>query len=125
MLLQDIRYAVRSLLKNRGFTAIAVACLALGIGVNATIFSVVDGIILRPYPYPKAEEIVVVNSTNQKENVSRGGLSYADFKDLRDSASTIQTIAAFTNRSLTIADGAGDPERFLGSPVSWTLFHLL
>ena len=125
MFLQDVRYAVRSLLQNRGFTAIAVACLSLGIGVNSTIFSVVDGIILRPYPYPKAEEIVVVNSTNQKEGVSRGVLSYADFKDLRDSASTIQTMAAFTNRSLTIADGTGDPERFLGSAVSWTLFHLL
>ena len=125
MLMQDVRYAVRSLLKNRGFTAIAVACLALGIGVNSTIFSVVDGIILRPYPYPDAEHIFVVNSTNKKEGVTRGGLSYQDFKDLRDTASTIQTMSAFTSRSLTISDGTSDPERFLGSPVSWTLFHLL
>ena len=123
--MQDLRYAVRSLLKNRGFTAIAVACLALGIGVNSTIFSVVDGVILRPYPYPDADQIVVVSSTNQKEGVTRGGVSYADFKDLRDSSSTVQTMAAFTQRSLTIADGSSDPERFLGSIVSWTLFHLL
>ena len=125
MLMQDVRYAVRSLLKNRGFTAIAVACLALGIGVNSTIFSVVDGVILRPYPYPDADQIFVISSTNQKEGITRGGLSYADFKDLRDSSSTIQTMAAFTERSLTIADGTSDPERFLGSTVSWTLFHLL
>jgi putative ABC transport system permease protein len=125
MLMQDVRYAVRSLLKNRGFTAIAVACLALGIGVNSTIFSVVDGVILRPYPYPDADQIIVVSSTNQKEGVTRGGVSYADFKDLRDASSTIQTMAAFTERSLTIADGSSDPERFLGSPASWTLFHLL
>ena len=125
MFMQDVRYAWRSLLKNRGFTAIAVACLSLGIGVNSTIFSVVDGIILRPYPYPDADEIVVLNSTNQKEGVTRSGVSYADFKDFRDSASTIQTMAGFSQRSLTIADGAGEPERFLSSTVSWTLFHLL
>src|SRR5688572_28604851 len=122
MFMQDLRYAVRSLIKNRGFTAIAVACLALGIGVNSTIYSVVDGVILRPYPYPDADQIIVVSSTNQKEGVTRGGVSYADFKDLRDASSTIQTMAAFTERSLTIADGSSDPERFLGSPVSWTLF---
>ena len=125
MLMQDVRYAVRSLVKNRGFTAIAVACLALGIGVNSTIFSVVDGVILRPYPYPDADQIVVISSSNQKEGITRGGVSYADFKEFRDSASTLQTIAAFTDRSLTIADGSSDPERFLGSLVSWTLFHLL
>ena len=60
MFMQDVRYAVRSLLKNPGFTAIAVACLSLGIGVNSTIFSVVDGVILRPYPYPDADQIVVL-----------------------------------------------------------------
>jgi len=125
MLIQDVRYAVRSLLKNRGFTAIAVACLSLGIGVNSTIFSVVDGVILRPYPYPDADQIVVVSSTNQKEGVTRGGVSYADFKDFRDSSSTLQTLAAFTQRSLTIADGTSDPERFMGTTASWTLFHLL
>src|SRR5918993_4537526 len=102
MLMQDVRYAVRSLLQNRGFTAIAVACLALGIGVNSTIFSVVDGVILRPYPYPDADGIVVLNGTNQKEGFTRSGLSYADFKDVRDSAPTIETMGPFTSRSLTI-----------------------
>ena len=79
MLMQDVRYAFRSLLKSPGFTAIAVACLALGIGVNATIFSVVDGVILKPFPYPDPEQIVVLHSTNQKEGVNRGGMSYAVF----------------------------------------------
>ncbi len=125
MLMQDVRYAFRSLLKSPGFTAIAVACLALGIGVNATIFSVVDGVILKPFPYPDPEQIVAIHSTNQKERVNRGALSYADFKDVRDSSSTIQSIAAFSQRSLTLADGSGDPERYSGATVSWTLFHLL
>ena len=124
MLRQDIRYAIRTLLKNRGFTAIAVACLALGIGVNATIFSVVDGVVLNPYPYPESDRLVVVHSTNQKLGVRRAGVSYQDFKDLRDANSTIEALAAFTTRSLTIADGAGDPERYLGATVSWTLFGI-
>ena len=125
MFVQDVRYALRSLVKSPGFTAIAVVCLAIGIGVNSTIFSVVDGVILRPYPYPEADRIIVVHSTNPQENVSRAGLSYADYKDYRDATSTIASLAAFTQRSLTIADASGEPERFLGSTVSWNLFHLL
>src|SRR3990167_1482844 len=125
MLLQDIRYALRTLLKNRGFTAVAVICLSLGIGVNATIFSVVDGVILNPYPYPDSERLIVITSTNQTQGFMRAGLSYADFKDLRGTATTISTGAAFTSRSLTISDGTGDPERFLGETVSWQLFSIL
>ena len=125
MLRQDIRYAFRSLIKNPAFTVIAVACLALGIGVNATIFSVVDGVMLRPYPYPDAHQIIVVHSTNERERVRRGGVSYADFKDFRDNTTTLQQLAAFQMRSLTVSDGRGEPERYPGQLVSWTLFHLL
>ena len=125
MLMPDVRYAFRSLLRNPGFTAVAVSCLALGIGVNATIFSVVDGVMLQPHPYPDADRIVVLHSTNQAEQVRRGGISYADFKDIRDSATNIESIAGFQQRSLTISDGSGDPERYSGELVTWTLFHLL
>src|SRR6266542_1981508 len=125
MLLQDIRYAIRTLLKNRGFTAIAVICLSLGIGANAAIFSVVDGIILQPYPYADAEHIVVLRSTNQRLHVNRGGLSFQDFRDLRDGSTTLSAMAAFTTRSLTLSDGAGDPERYPGAAISSNLFDLL
>jgi len=125
MLRQDIRYAIRTLLKNKAFTAIAVACLALGIGVNATIFSVVDGVIINPYPYPESDRLIVLHSTNQKLDVRRAGVSYHDFKDIRDSNSTVEALGAFRGRNLTISDGAGDPERYPGSAVSWTLFGIL
>ncbi len=125
MLMQDVRYAIRTLLKNRGFTAIAVACLSLGIGANATIFSVVDGVILQPYPYADAGSLVVFRGTNQTLGITRAGVSFQDFRDLRDANSTLSGLAAFTTRSLTIADGAGDPERYQGSAVSGNLFQLL
>ena len=125
MLIQDVRYAFRSLVKNPGFTVVAVACLSLGIGVNATIFSVIDGVVLRPAPYRDADRLFVLHSLNHEQRVSRSSPSYQDFKDIRDSATTLESIAAFTNRSLTISDGRGEPERYSGETVSWNLFSLL
>ena len=125
MLLQDVRYAFRSLIKHPGFTAIAVACLALGIGVNATIFSVVDGVILHPVSYPDGERLIILHSRNLEERVNRGPLSYADFKDVRDSATSFESLAAIAMRSLTIADPGRDAERYRGATVSWTLFQML
>ena len=125
MLVRDIRYAWRSLSKTPGFTATAVTCLALGIGINTTIFSVVDGVLLKPYPYPDPDRIIVLNSVNQRARVSRGVISYQDFRDFRDRSTTIASIAAFTGRSLTISDGTLEPERYLGHTITWNLFELL
>src|SRR5215218_4293530 len=111
-MLQDLHYAFRTLLANPGFTAVAVLCLSLGIGVNGTIFSVVDGVLLQPYPYPDADQIVVLSSTNPKQNVNRAGVSYPDYKDWRDQSTSFSGFAAFQGRSLTIADGSSEPERF-------------
>ena len=88
-MLQDLRYAFRTLVANPGFTIVAVLCLSLGIGVNGTIFSVVDGVLLQPYPYPDAERIVVLNSTNPKQDINRAGVSYPDFKDWRDAVDVV------------------------------------
>jgi putative ABC transport system permease protein len=125
MLFQDLRFAVRTLRKSPVFTLVAVVCLALGIGVNATIFSVVDGVLLRPGPYPDPDSLVVLNATNHPLGVTRAGLSYPDFRDWRDANRTLSGMAAFTQRSLTIADGRTDPERYDGATISWNLFSLL
>ena len=125
MFLQELRYAARSVTRNRAFTAVAVLCLAVGIGVNSTIFSVVNGVILRPYPYHEADRIVVLDSTNRRLDVRQGGISYADFKDLRDQSTTLASIAAFAGRSFTVSDRASEPERYLGATISWNLFDLL
>ena len=125
MLPQDLRYAYRSLIKSPGFTAVAVACLALGIGVNAAIFSVVDGVVINPHSYPEPDRLVVIHATNHEQRINRIGPSYADVKDVREATATLESVAAFANRSLTISGGQGDPERYAGMTVNWNLFGML
>src|SRR3954462_1518697 len=125
MLLQDLRYAVRTLLKNRGFTTVAVACLSLGIGVNAAVFSFFDGVVLQPYPYPDASRIVVFRGVNPRLHISRAAVSFLNYRDIRDTTKSFKTLEAFDYRNLTIADGSGEPERYRGSAISHGLFELL
>ena len=125
MLWQDLRYGLRTLISNPGFTATAILCLSLGIGLNSAIFSIVDGVLLQPFPYPDPDRIVVLNSTNQRAGINRAGLSWLDWRDLRDQNTTLATMAAFSGRTLTIADGTSEPERYIGATVSSSLFALL
>jgi putative ABC transport system permease protein len=125
MLLQDVRYALRSLARSRTFTVVAVSCLAFGLGLNTTIFSVVDGVLLKPLPYADPERLVVVQGTNAKLDVSRADVSYLDIQDLRSGGSALSGVAALQYRSLTLSDTGADPERYQGAVVSWDLFPLL
>jgi putative ABC transport system permease protein len=123
VLLQDIRYAVRNLSRSKGFATVAILCLGFGVGLNATIFSLIDGVLLKPYPYTDPDRIVVVGE--QRRNTDEAGLSYLDMRDWKEANSVFTTIAAVSGRSLTVADGSGEPERYLGAGVSWDLFPML
>src|SRR4030095_15713511 len=81
-LLRDVRYAIRNLIKRPAFTLIALATLALGIGANTAIFSLVNTVLLRPLPVPKAEQIVSVSVRGKGD--SMGAFSYPNYKDFRD-----------------------------------------
>lgn len=124
MFLQDVRYALRSLLSDRAVSAIVVACLALGIGINTTLFSVVDGVLLQPLPFASPERLVRLNQTFERRNIRRGGLSYPDLRDWKEAATSFETIGAMTARSLAIAD-SGEPERLPGAAISWDMFPML
>jgi putative ABC transport system permease protein len=124
MLLQDIRYALRTLVKDRAVSAIVVACLALGIGVNATLFSVVDGVLLQPLPFASPERLVRLTETLERRNLRRNPVSYPDLRDWKEAATSFQSIGAMTARSLAIADG-GEPERLLGAAISSDMFPTL
>ena len=101
----------------------AILCLGFGVGLNATIFSLIDGVLLKPYPYTDPDRILVVGE--QRRNTDEAGLSYLDMRDWKEANSVFTTIAAVSGRSLTIADGSGEPERYLGAGVSWDLFPML
>jgi putative ABC transport system permease protein len=124
VLLQDLRYALRGLWHAKGFAAVAILCLGFGIGLNTTIFSIVDGVLLAPYPYAEPDRLLVLGE-RQLKNGNQSGLSYLDLHDWKEANGSFSGIAAERDRSLTIADGSGEPERYIGGTVTWDLFPLL
>ena len=123
-LLQDLRYAARTLVKNPGFAALTIVCLALGIGVNSTIFSVVDTVAIRPLPFRDPDALVALHTTHQVNGIDRGDVSYLDLQDWKARTRSFADIATVTGRSLTLSDG-DEPERFNGSTVTWNMFPML
>jgi predicted permease len=120
--LHDIRYAVRSLSQARGFAAAAIVCLGLGIGLNTTIFSIIDGVMLKPYPFHEPDRLRVVRTVREDEG---GGMSLKDLQDWKAASSSLATMAAVTGRSSTVVDGAGEPQRYAAGHTSWDMFRLL
>jgi putative ABC transport system permease protein len=121
--LLDVRYALRSLWHSKGFAAVAIACLGFGIGLNTTIFSIIDGVMLQPYPFAAPDRILVLGTERRQGDQS--GVSLPDLRDWKAATMAFSSIAAVAGRSLTVTDGAGEPERYLGARVSWDLFRLL
>ena len=122
LLLQDVRYALRSLARAPGFTLVALATLALGIGGTTAIFSVVDGILLRPLPYPEPAAIVrVVNSTEADREGS--GFSAADYLDYRNSHRSFAAIAGFRQDVVDLTGGA-EPVRLTALETTAAFFDV-
>src|SRR5256885_4879372 len=119
---QDVRYGLRILAKNPGFTAVTVLTLALGIGATTAIFSVVYGVLLRPLPYTKPEQIVrlwEVNATGQH-------VSFADpnFADVRSQARSLQGLAEYA-AALQSVSGGSEPTRTMTASVSRDFFSVM
>ena len=112
---QDVRYGLRLLLKNPGFTAIAVLTLALGIGANTALFSVVNGVLLNPLPYPDPERLVAVYSNSDSSGM--GSISYPNFVDWQRVNHSFSALGAFRTEEYNLT-GAGEPERLHGHMVS-------
>src|SRR5438552_9684310 len=121
---QDVRYALRTLRKAPGFTIVAVLALALGIGGNTAIFSLVDSIRLRALPYAHAERLVVLWGNVMRARVERRGASYPDFLDWRAQAKSFEDMAAGDSQWMTMV-GGDEPERILTEFVSAPYFSLL
>ena len=123
-LLQDLRYGLRTLLKNPGFTLVAVVTLALGVGVNTAIFSVVNGVLLRPLPFNQPERIVTLWENNSKDGIERDDVSPANFLDWRERSRSFEEMA-FANPWSLDYTGKTEPETWRAARVSSGFFRIL
>jgi putative ABC transport system permease protein len=121
---QDLRYGARMLLKQPGFTLIAVLTLALGIGANTAIFSVVSAILLRPLPYEQPEQLVKLYAANVRRGVGDLPFSFPDYADWRTHNQSFAEMAAYFEGPFNLA-GGDQPERLKGATISASLFPLL
>jgi predicted permease len=121
-ILQDLRYGVRVLIKSPGFTAIAVLTLALGVGANTAIFSVVNAVLLRPLPYPEPQQLVWIWETHP--NVKEETASLPNFTDWKNQGQSFAGMAGFVSASLALT-GEGEPERLPTAFVVGDLFSVL
>lgn len=127
----DLRHAIRSLARgfrrDRGIAALAVLTLAIGIGANSAIFSVVHAVLLRPLPYPEADRLVQVWNTYPKMNLPQASVSVPDYFDRREGVEAFDESALYTYESLNLAAAAdgGSPERVIGVRATASLFPLL
>lgn len=121
---QDLRYAFRQLTTVPLFTAVAVVTLAIGIGANSAIFSVLNALLLRPLPYAKPEQLVLISGQKNDSPATGGLLSWTRFEMVRDHARSLAGVAAFTSEVFNLT-GRGDPEQVPAARVSWNFFQVL
>src|SRR5215510_4939953 len=121
---QDMRYGLRMSLKKPGFTLTAVITLSLGIGATSTIFSFVNGILLRPLPYQDSERLVALDETALKRGVASMGVSFPNFLDWREQNQVFTGVAAYLSGNYTMT-GSGEPEQLSGADISYNTFEVL
>jgi len=123
-LLQDLRYGIRTLAKNPGFTIVAVFTLALGIGANTAIFSVVDAVLLRPLPYPEPARLFTVYQTLPENPAQNTGVSYPNYVDWTQQNEAFESIAAVRGNVLALS-GQGEPTYIQAGSVTSNYFDVL
>src|SRR5258708_8699503 len=122
--LLDLRYAIRILLKNPGFTSVAVVTLALGIGANRAPFRVIDDVLLRPLPFREPQRLVAIPAVDAKNPDGQGQVSYPAFLDWRSQSHSFEGMSVWHTTSFTYT-GGDQPESVPGGVVPPTLFLLL
>ncbi|HEV3254517.1 MAG TPA: ABC transporter permease [Candidatus Acidoferrales bacterium] len=118
---QDLRYGLRMLAKSPGFAAVAILTLALGIGANTAIFSIVNGVLINPLPFPHPQELTVLYE--HTANFEKSSISYPNFLDWQRTNTTFASMAAYRSEDFNIT-GSGEPERVRGGMVSAEFFPI-
>ena len=123
-LIQDIKFGLRMLVKSPSLSIVATIALALGIGANTAIFSVVNAVLLRPLPFPNSDQLFVLFETDTQQGRIRGSHSYPNFFDLRSQNTVFEKVASYYSGDF-IMTGRGEPARLQGAVVTADLFPLL
>lgn len=124
-LIQDIRYGFRLLLKNKAFAAVAILALGLGVGANTAIFSLVNGVLLRPLPFPQADRIVYFEGRNPSQGITESNISFPDFNDWSQQTDLFASTAVFYTASSNLGADGAEPERVPRAGVSSGFFNVL
>jgi len=124
-MIQDLRYALRMLLKYKGFTVVAVSTLALGIGANTAIFSLVSGVLLRPLPYPSADRIIYFQGQNPAAGITDSNISIADYLDWAKQSDLFSSTALFESGNANLSADGTEPERVPRAFVTSGFFSVL
>jgi putative ABC transport system permease protein len=120
----EIRLAVRILVKNPVFSVVSLVTLALGVGANTAIFSVVNAVLVRPLPFPKSDQLVYVFQTDVRRGIKNNGVSYPNLMDWSSESRKLSAMAGYHESSYNLS-GQGEPVTVYGADVSSELFHLL
>src|SRR2546430_1753985 len=123
--LQDLRFGIRMLAKDPGFTAVVVVTLALCIGANTTVFTLVNAVLFKGLPFERADRVMALSETNIGKGRGRMGVSYPDFADWKTHTRKFQGLAAATYQSMTLNDRGGIPENYTGARVTANCFSLI
>src|SRR5579872_1799805 len=124
MLIKDLQYAARSLRKTPVFSISAILTLAIGIGANTAIFSVVNAVILRPLPFAQPDRLVRIFEKNDRQHISQFSSSIPNYLSWKEQSQSFEAIASIGFVSLNLT-GKGDPEQFAGTTLTPSLFPLL
>lgn len=121
---QDVRYGVRQVLRNPGFAAVAILTLALGIGANIGIYSIVDAVVLRPLPLHEPSQLMWVNETNPSRRITQFSVSYRNYRDWQQRSTSWEALGAFANWDVNVQHGS-DPEHIQAQFLTANVLPLL
>lgn len=124
-IMEDVRFGLRTLAKSPGFTAVAVTALALGIGANATVFSLANAVLFKNLPFANSDRILYIVSTNATKPRSNRAFSFPNYRDLRAQVKSFDAVGASTEVSANISDGTTSPEGYHGARVTPNTFSLI
>src|SRR4051812_2738894 len=122
-MLRDVRYALHMIVKDRWYSAVAVIALSLGIGLNATVFTLVNAVLIRGLPYKDSGRLYMLSS--QRQNRDRGGVSALDLADWRAQATSFEALGAFDNNNVNVSDDRFAPENVQSASVTANTFAIL